>query len=168
VSTVSIQAEVIPAGDFTFTDNSVTFPHSAGVLYARYSPDLKHWSTWQALELQVPRDKTNPRMFHQGTLRVPYSICERYDALLREVTGTRRSVTLNEERAVAELLKKQPDYFAKELPFIGYVDFLWETQIPGHQRLKRLNIGLSYMRGGKISPPLGADDKSRWRFKAPD
>jgi hypothetical protein len=32
VSTVSIQAEVVPAGDLTFSGNSVTFPHTAGVL----------------------------------------------------------------------------------------------------------------------------------------
>jgi hypothetical protein len=106
-------------------------------------------------------------MFHQGTLRVPYSIRERYEARLKEFSGSGRATSVDEEAAVTWILAMQPNFLDKELPFIGYVDFLWETQIRGHQRVQRLNIGLSYMRSGHVSPPPGSNDRDRWRFKVP-
>jgi len=55
---------------------------------------------------------------------------------------------MNEEAAVQWIPEKQLYFFEHELPFTGYVEFLYETFIQGNQRLKRLNIKLSYWRGG--------------------
>ena len=165
VTTVNIATEVIPSGKFRFPKTGVNFPTTAGVLFARYSPDGKHWSTWQALEPQRPRDKEHPRLWLQGTLRVPRKARQRYAKLLREFAGTDRPISVDEEAAVRWILEKQPDFFKHELPFIGYVEFLYETSIQGNQRLKRLNINLSYWRGGRISIPPGHRENDRWRFK---
>lgn len=165
VTTLNIATEVIPAGKFTF-NGGVAFPSTASTLYARYSPDGKHWSTWQALKAQVPRDKEHPRLWIQGTLRVPRKARQRYAKLLREFARTDRPISVDEEAAVRWILEKQPDFFKHELPFIGYVEFLYETSIQGNQRLKRLNINLSY-HGSRMSLPPGHRVNSRWRFKVP-
>ena len=168
VTTLIIDTEVIPAGEFTFKENGgIAFPSAAATLYARYSPDGKHWSTWQALKPQVPRDKEHPRLWIQGTLRVPRKARQRYAKLLREFARTDRPISVDEEAAVRWILEKQLDFFKHELPFIGYVEFLYETSIQGNQRLKRLNINLSYGRGGLMSIPPVHRESDRWRFKAP-
>jgi len=166
VTTVNIDTEVIPAGKFTFKESGgVAFPSAASTLYARYSPDGKHWSIWQTLIAQVPRDKEHPRLWIQGTLRVPRKARQRYAKLLREFAGTDRPTSVDEEAAVRWILEKQPDFFKHELPFIGYVEFLYETFIRGNQRLKRLNINLNYLRGGMYRIPPGHRENDRWRFK---
>lgn len=167
VTTVNIETEVIPAGKFTFRGSSgVSFPHAASAVYARYSPDGKHWSTWQTLMAQVPRDKERPRLWIRGRLRVPHKARKRYTELLREFSGTERPIGVDEEAAVRWILEKQPDFFEHELPFIGYIEFLYETFIKGNQRLKQLRINLSYSRGGQVSIPPGHRENNRWRFKA--
>lgn len=166
VTTVNIETEVIPAGKFTFRGSSgVSFPHAASAVYARYSPDGKHWSTWQTLMAQVPRDKERPRLWIRGRLRVPHKARKRYTELLREFSGTERPIGVDEEAAVRWILEKQPDFFEHELPFIGYIEFLYETFIKGNQRLKQLRINLSYSRGGQVSIPPGHRENNRWRFK---
>jgi len=167
VTTVNIETEVIPAGKFTFRGSGgVSFPSGASALYARYSPDGKHWSIWQALMAQVPRDKERPRLWIRGRLRVPHKARQHYTELLRKFSGTERPIGVDEEAAVRWILEKQPDFFEHELPFIGYVEFLYETFIRGNQRLKQLNINLSYGRGGKVSIPSGHRENVGWRFKA--
>jgi hypothetical protein len=59
VSAVRVRAERVPSGEFTFGDNSITY--ASGQLFARYSPDAVHWSTWHVLPVQAPKDKSNPR-----------------------------------------------------------------------------------------------------------
>jgi hypothetical protein len=167
VTTVNISAEILPAGEFSFGPNSLTFPVTAGVLYARYSPDGRHWSTWQALDLQEPRDRRKPRLFFAGTLRVPERARRQYAALLREFAGTDGPIAVDEEAAVAWVLKKEPSFFEKELPFIGYAEFLWETQIRGDQRVQQVKIHLGYSRSGHLDVPRGHDDVTPWRFQAP-
>ena len=56
---VGIHAEVEPPGKFQFRGSTTVFP--SGEVYARYSPDAKHWSSWQSLGAQMPRDKKNPK-----------------------------------------------------------------------------------------------------------
>ena len=168
VTSVTVQAEVVPPGRFTFDTNSTTFPGTAGQLYARFSADGWHWSTWQVLELQEPRDKQKPRLFFVGELRVPRHARKNYEALLREFAGTDRLIGVDEGKAAEWIVKKDPKFFEREAPYIGYVEFLWETQITGDQRVKRVEINLRYGRGGLVQTPAGADDSGPWKFRAPD
>ena len=48
---VSIRAEILPGPQELKSPDAKPYWRSPGQLYARYSPDLAHWSTWQALSL---------------------------------------------------------------------------------------------------------------------
>ena len=71
---------------------------------------------------------------------------------------------------VKDLLKREPKFFEKTTPFIGYVQFLYETQLDGGQRMKRLKVEVGWFLGGLHHPPKNpAAQKGRdvpWRFKA--
>lgn len=168
VTTVHIDAESLPPGSFRITENSVTYPSTAGTLYSRYSPDGRHWSTWQALSLRKPRNQEMPRLRFHGTLRVPDKARHRYIEHLKKFAKTDRLLlgVIDQEAAVRWILDKEPAFFEHNLPFIGYVEFLWEKQIRGHQRLKQLRILVQYGRGGFGRTPEGHDDADRWRFKS--
>lgn len=168
VTAVTVRAEVVPPGQFTFGTNSITFPSTAGQLYARFGADGRHWSTWQALELEVPRDKQKSRLFFTGMLRVPQHARKNYEARLREFVGTDRPTGVDEDKVAGWLLAKDPKFFERETPYIGYVEFLWETQVKGDQRVRKVEINLGYGRGGGIQAPRGADDSGPWKFRAPD
>jgi len=168
VTAISISAEVVPAGTFTLINNSsLSYPTTAGNLYVRYSPDTLHWSTWHALHLQEPKDRQKPRLFFVGTLRVPDRARVQYSTLLRAFAGTNRPVTIDEEAAVVSILKRDADFFEREMPFIGYVEFLWETRVNGNQRVQRLEVQMNYGRGGREQKPGGHDETTKWRFNAP-
>lgn len=167
LSTLHVEAEVLPAGEFRFGKTSIAWPRTAGTLYARYSPDGRHWSTWQALSLRRPRTRDKPRLWFHGTLRVPRKVRQRYVEHLKKFAGTDHPIGVDEEAAVRWILDKEPAFFEHHLPFIGYVEFLWEKQIRGDQRLKQLKIHLSYGRSGKVRVPEGHDELAPWRFKAP-
>ena len=138
-----------------------------GLLYARYSADGKHWTTWQHLE----ESGKGPGVFG-GTLRVPYRDSARYRRLLMEY-GSRDDVPWgsDEEALVKDILKREPKFFEKTTPFIGYVQFLYETQLRGGERMKGLRVNAGWTLGGLHSAPKNLDyEKGRdvpWRFEAP-
>ena len=68
---------------------SVPFP---GTAYVRYSPDLKHWSTWQVLartEASLPHEKDQPGRYFLAPIQVPQLIREQYDNLLTDYSSSR-------------------------------------------------------------------------------
>ena len=133
-------------------------PYS-GDVYVRYSPDLAHWSSWQVLQNNSPQSygekNTTSRNF-KGIIRIPY--CERneYSKLIQ---GNN-----DEEVAVHEIIKQKPDFFSKHLPLIGYVEFLYEGDFYGSQRLRSFTADVSWVTSGKNLPPK--HDSKPWSFKA--
>jgi hypothetical protein len=108
----------------------------------------------------------------RGTLRVPYREREGYDKLRLEY-ARRDDVPWgsDEEALVKDLLGREPKFFERSTPFIGYVQFLCEAQLPGGHRLMGLDVEVGWFLGGKHQPPK--DEETRkgrevpWRFKAP-
>lgn len=47
---------------------------------------------------------------------------------------------------------QHPDYFSKERPFVGYVQFLLETSFKGSQRLTRFEADVDWSVGGMHQP----------------
>jgi len=168
VYSMHIRAERFPSGEFTFGENSVAYP--SGTLYVRYSPDSVHWSTWQAIDVQAPKDKTSPRQIYSGIIGVPNRERAEYSALTSEYSKKDVPWKSDEEAAVKWILETEPDFFEQHLPFIGYVQFLYEVSLRGDESIQKLDINLNYGAGGMHSIPkdkeIYEDHKGPWRFKA--
>jgi hypothetical protein len=150
---------------------TVGHPGISGLLYARYSADGKHWTSWQHLAQSAPGAAHAAPPSFEGTLRVPYRDQARYQELRLEY-ARRQDVPWpsDEEALVKDLVKRDPKFFEKSTPFIGYVQLLYETQLRGGQRIKSLTVDVGWWLGGKHIPPK--NDKARqgrdvpWRFQA--
>jgi hypothetical protein len=151
VKSVSVVARVLPPGRFENRGNVTTFP--AGRVFARFSPDKKHWSSWQSLPMEETKEGEKPVQAYRGELSVPRRETAAYDKLLMEYSRMDVPWGSDEEAAVKWILGEDPQFFAKQIPFIGYVQFLFETKLKGGQRLKALEFDLSYGAGGKHRAP---------------
>ena len=150
---------------------SVDHTGAAGLLYARYSADGKNWTTWQYLEGSPPGPRDGAKSSFRGTLRVPYRESAAYDQLRLEY-ARRNDVAWgnDEEGLVKSIVAREPKYFEKSTPFIGYVQFLYETSLHGGDSIKGVQANLEWSVSGLTT--LGKTRQPRhnhttpWRFKA--
>lgn len=169
---ISVRAAVYPpAREFTIANGQKSTP-DAGDVYVRYSPDRVHWSNWQALQRAEPQsieEKKSPGRHYSGTIRVAYKDRSEYSQLLSEYSQKDVPWKSDEEAAVGWILERNPEFFAKHLPFIGYVEFLYEAGFYGGQRIASFKADISYGMGGIHSIPRDSDaQKNRhvpWRFE---
>ncbi len=148
---------------------TVDLPGELGILYVRYSADARHWSTWQPLE--ADKKSAMPQEF-RGILRVPYRVRARYNELRMEYARRDDVPWSSDEEALArEIVKREPKYFEEAIPFIGYVQFLYEKGLPAGSRIKGLQVHVNWFLGGKHHRPRDEKDATDrdgpWRFKAP-
>lgn len=141
-----------------------------GQLFVRYSPDKKHWSSWQVLQ-----NTTEPKPGDKGTefsgrLHVPQIERHRYDELIQQYHKLDVPWGSDEEAAVKWILQKQSDFFAKNLPFIGYIQFHFEGPFRGGQRITSFDYSISWGIGGLHLPPKDPNARKNsegpWRFDA--
>ena len=149
-TSVGVRAELSP-GPQERTYGKKSYYDDPGRMYARHSPDRQHWSSWQALTLV---SRTN-RVF-EGELAIPdrdrYSLYER----LRLEYADRDDAPWpdDEEAAVRWIVSWNPEFFATNRPFIGYVQLLFEGPFPPGRRFKTFKTVLSYSVGGlNFVPP---------------
>jgi hypothetical protein len=169
---ISVRATIQPPPrEFTLS-NGQKSTGDAGDMYVRYSPDLKHWSSWQALQRAEPQsveERKTPGRYYSGTIRVPYRERSEYAQLVSEYSQMDVPWKSDEEAAVQWILNRYPDFFAKHIPFIGYAEFLYEGEFRGSQRLQSLKVEISYGIGGLHSVPRDqAVYKNRdvpWRYE---
>jgi hypothetical protein len=164
---VSIRATLVPAPAPIRLDNGQSYTPAPGQLFVRYSPDAKHWSTWQPLASTTEAKGVR----FTGQLVVPRQASAEYHALVARYMKLDVPWRSDEEACVRWILRSQPGFFAKHQPFIGYLQLLYEASLAGGQRLERLDVDVSYGIGGLHLAPK--DPKARqgregpWRFKAP-
>jgi len=120
-----------------------------GALFVRYSPDKKHWSSWQVLPVGAEPKPVDNGVQFTGMIQVPRLARSSYDALFQEYQKQDVPWTCDEEAAVKWILKKQPDFFSHCLPFIGYLQFHFEGPFRGGQRI----TGFDYRTSWGISGP---------------
>lgn len=174
----SVSVDVVlspPPSEITRSDGSPWTP-GRGEAYVRYSPDLKHWSSWQALQHTEPatsRQKNEPGRYFSGTVSVPE--CERkaYYDLLHEYAKQDVPWTSDEEAAARWIVERQPDFFAQHQPFVDYVQFRFEGNFYTGQRLTSLKVETSYCMGGVCTVPRDPDvyknhGSRLWSFRADD
>ena len=153
-TSVDVRAELSP-GPQKLTDNDGhSYYADPGHMYARHSPDRQHWSSWQALTLL---SRTN--RVYEGELATPYR--ERYSLFerLRLEYAQRDDAPWpdDDEAAVRWIVSWNPDFFATNLPFIGYVQLLFEGPFPPGRRFKTFKAVLSYSVGGLGFDPTDDD-----------
>ncbi len=140
-------------------------------MFVRHSPDLVHWSSWQELS----SDSRSNRVF-QGSIGIPGRERDAYENLRIEFERNNEAGGSNEEEAVRWIVKNDPTFFAKHLPFIGYIQLLFEGQFVTGDRFKELNAVISYSVGGLHAEPADEEERERfrkqmftvpWRFEGP-
>lgn len=164
-----------PAKEIVHEQGGKTIVDS-GWFYVRYSPDLVHWSSWQYLERREPeglQEKQNPGQYFGTTVRVPYGERRKYEGLLRQYERRDVPWPSDEEAAVRWILQQQPDFFAKQLPFIGYVQFCCEKSSGEDVHIRSFQADVSFTVSGIQQPPKDEDkhaerQRSRqpWSFRA--
>ena len=140
-------------------------------VFARYSADYKHWSSWQALHRD---DKKTKATAFTGDLGIPERELRQYQSYLEQYSKLDVPWTSDEEAAVRWILKQQPDFFERSLPFIGYIELLFDAPFYEGWRIKRFEAHISYgMSGLRAEPKDGNIDVdvpphgNTLRFKAP-
>lgn len=129
-------------------------------VFIRYSCDKTNWSTWYAF---TKTDKiTNDGLgIYESQILLPYSASERYRELMREWWRSRPIWSSDENEFCEWLIQREPDFFVKEMPFIGYVQIRIEksaVRLP--QVLKSVTIGYGWGVSGIQTIPR---DKSKVR-----
>jgi hypothetical protein len=76
---VNIEVEINPPGEFVFKGNSITCPSCS--LYACYSADALHWSNWQVLKKDIPKDQNESKQKYSGTISVTQTQSQEYNEL---------------------------------------------------------------------------------------
>jgi hypothetical protein len=171
---VSVRVTVRPLPTEIVLANGQKSTPYGGDVYVRYSADLKHWSSWQVLQQAEPQshdDKQHPGRHFQGSVRIPYRERAEYSERLSEYSRLDVPWKSDEEAAARWLVEKEPDFFAKRIPLIGYVQFLFEGHFHGGQRIRSLKASVSCGIGGMHAAPKdpaarNGRDSIPWRFKA--
>ncbi len=153
-----------------------------GNVYVRFSPDLKNWSNWQALASRpkivgkpvkegeplraVPMTRT-----YSGQIGVPRVAQKAYQEALREYAKLDVPWKSDEEAAAKWILERDPEFFKNHLPFIGHIQFLYETQLHGGRRLESFEARLPWVVSGLHHSPRDQSlyknrDDIPWRFRA--
>lgn len=153
---------------------TITPPISSGQLYVRYSADATHWSSWQVLnEPRHRQEKATDLETYQQEVRVPYRTQRAFQKELHKY-ARREDVPWgsDEEALCKELTAKDPDYFKKTIPFVGYVQFLYEGSLPSGQRIRSMKVRMDWGVGGIHTPPKDGNaykaHQGVWRFKLPE
>ena len=170
VSSVSLRVTIAPAPKPFRLDNGQTVTPFVGKVYARFSPDTKHWSTWQALNIDNPFPKDPAGRLFTGTLGVPQRELREYHDLMEAYSKLDVPWTDDEEAMVGWIIARDAKYFERSLPFIGYVEFLFEAPLYGGQRITALKAYVGYAVSGFMSKPkdpnVAQNRDIPWRFKA--
>lgn len=153
--------------------NSIEYP--SGEVYVRHSPDLKNWSTWQSLENAEPQTEAEKQTFaryFKGSITIPQREQAEYKGKCSEYMHLDVPWESDEEATVRWILEKDPGFFARHIPFVGYVQFLYERDFKQEDRIKSIKISLSWGVGGVHSMPKDpsvykkSQDGKPWSFRA--
>jgi len=168
---VSVRVAMTPAPErITLPNGQETTPYK-GFAYVRYSPDRVHWSTWQAMEDAEGRPGAKPGRSWFASVRVPGCAREAYAAELAAYQKRDVPWTSDEEAAVKWITARQRDFFARNLPFVGYVQVRFEGAFVGGRRFTTLAVDVTAAISGMSTIPKDPDATTSrggdpWSFDA--
>jgi hypothetical protein len=121
---ISVRAQIQPPPhDFTLS-NGQKSTGDPGDMYVRYSPDLKHWSSWEALQRAEPQsmeEKKTPARYYSGTIRVPYRDRSEYGQSISQYSHMDVPWKSDEEAAVKWILNRDPVHRLRRVSLRGAV-----------------------------------------------
>ena len=132
----------------------------------RYSPDKVNWSTWYLFTIEN-RPSGN---VYKLSISLPKAAYDRYQTLMRDWWQTKPNWPSDENAFCEWLIKKDPDFFVTEKPFIGYVQIRFDKEnIGASQNIREIVIDYGWGVSGLGSP---VNDKAkmpdttdtRWHF----
>ncbi len=140
-------------------------------IYVRHSADRVHWSDWQPTALDE-----NPRapgkVLYTASVGVARRMRKDYEDRHQQWARREDVAWGSDEDAFCRwLVKQEPDYFAKQRPFVGYVQFLLESSFRGNQRLTRFEADVDWGIGGLQQLAKGPTSEKRlesqngWGFR---
>ncbi len=120
--------------------------------------------------VQADKGKPDSGRTYNGEFRVPYKDREEYNQLMEDYWKTNPPWASDEEALANWIVKSDPDFFAKHIPFIGYVEFLHESDFHGGQHITSFKANVSFGMGGMSSipkdPTVNTNRRGPWRFEA--
>ena len=148
-------------------------PTGIGELFVRSSADALHWSDWQCVGMEVAKDQNEPKQQYSGRLSIPRRQRQRYERLFEEYRKLDVPWIDDQEAAVEWILRSDPNFFEKPAPFIGYVQFLYETELAGGRSIRTLTFYCTWILNGmhtlpKNDPGYMPPWDIPWSFKAPE
>jgi hypothetical protein len=158
---VWVQSQPIPAGNSWRppTTATINLQVKAGAkdftylhAYFRYSCDRVHWSTWYNLRPVTP--ETNAGTVYEGGLSIPRMAHAPYYEKMNEWWQTKPNWYSDEHELCVWITRQDPDFFAREFPFIGYVQVRIEGETQG-LHLKSMSVKVDAAVSGLYSPDKG-------------
>jgi hypothetical protein len=151
--------------------NGQTYTPYIGSMFVRYSPDGKNWSTWQAMEYPKPQGKAITQRKYTAFVNVPQRKRKDYISYMEKYQKMDVPWVSDEEALVKWIIEQEPQFFNKSMPFVGYVQFLYETSLPANQRITELHARAHFGLSGLHQPPKDKHaykdrENIPWRFKA--
>lgn len=135
-------------------------------VFVRYGVDGVHWSTWYQLQpSEQPKD--GALWTFEVHLQLPSLIVRRYDELMKGWVETDPNFVSDEDAYCRWLAKTHPDYFATEIPFLGWVQFRIEQRSSERPvRIEKLKAEFSWATGGLHMAPKDGKypEPSKWHF----
>ena len=164
-----IEAEVEPCKKNIKLDNGQVYKPGAGLVFVRYSSDKKNWSSWQAMQYKRTKDKSQEKYEYTCFVSIPESNRQEYKGYVQKYMKMDVPWKSDEEAVVKWILESDPDFFKKTIPFIGYLQFMYQTSLFGGHRISRIHATAHWGFGGMHSPARDEGvDKNRhvpWRFE---
>jgi hypothetical protein len=154
------------AGFRIYLDGSFGENSSGGLrIFIRYSCDKNHWSTWYEAISSEEKSPEGSKIYRE-TISIPGAGNGRYYSLMQDWRDSKPAWSSDETDFCEWLIQKEPDFFAKEFPFIGYVQVRlekWSTQ--SAEQLKAITVESTWAISGLTS---FVSDKSRVRKNTED
>ena len=135
-------------------------------VFVRYGADGVHWSTWYELKPSAgPKD--GALWTFEYHLLLPGVVGQRYNELMRSWWETDPNFASDEDAFCRWLAKHHPDYFATEIPFLGWAQFRIEQRFRERPvRIEKLKAEFAWGTGGlHMAPKDGKYPEARkWHF----
>ncbi|MCK4917984.1 MAG: hypothetical protein KAS51_07200 [Candidatus Omnitrophica bacterium] len=167
---VNVTVEIEPEIKSVALPNGQAYTPYIGSMFVRYSPDAKHWSSWQAMDYSKTQGQAITKRKFTAFVNISQKERKEYISYMKKYWKLDVPWVSDEEALVKWILKHDQEFFNKHIPFIGYLQFLYEISLPGDQRIIEFHVRASFGLGGKHQTPKDKNvykerDNIPWRFK---